>query len=158
MSPVCGAPISRISLSAIRVVRLARHRREVHRAPERDRPPLFGAKGGESRGWVLYRITSEGNVHPQRRESLARAELPPLMVRSDRSFRVLSFIAERNEVRIKEVRDELGIPHNSMNALMQYLKRRGVEFGNQVFRAQVGIAKQHAMISMAADQCHFRQR
>lgn len=81
---------------------------------------------GESRGWVLYRVTSEGAVHPQRRESLTRAELPPLMVRSDRSFRVLSFIAERSEVRIKEARDELGIPHNSMNALMQYLKRRGL--------------------------------
>lgn len=81
---------------------------------------------GESRGWVLYRVTSEGAVHPQRREALARAELPPLMVRSGRVFRVLSFIAEKSEIRIKEVRDELGIPHNSMNALMQYLKRRGL--------------------------------
>ena len=81
---------------------------------------------GESRGSVLYRVTSEGDAHPQRRESLARAELPPLMVRSDRSFRVLSFIAERSEVRIMEIRDALGIPHDSMNAFMQYLKRRGI--------------------------------
>ncbi len=81
---------------------------------------------GESRGSVLYRVTSEGAAHPQRRESFARAELPPLMVRSDRSFRVLSFIAERSEVRIMEIRDALGIPHSSMNAFMQYLKRRGI--------------------------------
>ncbi len=81
---------------------------------------------GESRGSVLYRVTSEGAAHPQRRESFARAELPPLMVRSDRSFRVLSFIAERSEVRIMEIRDALGIPHSSMNAFMQYLKRRGL--------------------------------
>ena len=48
------------------------------------------------------------------------------MVRSDRVFRVLSLIADRSEVRIMEVRDALSIPHNSMNALMQYLKRRGL--------------------------------
>ena len=81
---------------------------------------------GESRGTVLYRVTSEGAAHPQRREGVTRAELPPLMVRSDRSFRVLSFIAERSEVRIMEIRDALGIPHDSMNAFMQYLKRRGL--------------------------------
>ncbi len=81
---------------------------------------------GESRGSVLYRVTSEGAAHPQRREGVTRAELPPLMVRSDRSFRVLSFIAERSEVRIMEIRDALGIPHSSMNAFMQYLKRRGL--------------------------------
>ncbi len=32
-----------------------------------------------------------------------------------------------------------------------------VELGNQVFGAQVGIAKQHAMIAMAADQGHLWQ-
>ncbi len=55
MSPVCGAPISRISLSAVRVVRFARRRRDVHRVPERDRPPPVGGEG-------RWRCCEEGAV------------------------------------------------------------------------------------------------
>jgi predicted transcriptional regulator len=51
--------------------------------------------------------------------------VPQPLVKSDRIHSVLSFLAERDQARIRDVRDALGIPHNSMNALMQYLKRRG---------------------------------
>ena len=50
----------------------------------------------------------------------------PLKVKSERVCSVLSHLAERREARIKEVRDALAIPQTSINALMQYLKRKGL--------------------------------
>jgi DNA-binding MarR family transcriptional regulator len=81
---------------------------------------------GSSRGQTLYRLAAEGRAHFQRRASARRAEPAPLKVKSDRVRSVLSYLAERGEARIKDVRDALGISHASMNALMQYLKRRGL--------------------------------
>jgi Mn-dependent DtxR family transcriptional regulator len=49
-----------------------------------------------------------------------------LKVKSDRVRSVLSYLAEQGEARIKEVRDGLAISQASMNALMQYLKRKGL--------------------------------
>jgi DNA-binding IclR family transcriptional regulator len=71
-----------------------------------------------------YQITKAGSLHPQYRRSGGRADPPPLPVRSDRVFAVLSFLAERERAHITEVRDALGVPHRSINALFQYLKRK----------------------------------
>ena len=74
------------------------------------------------RGNTVYRLTA----HPQSKDSLVRAHPPPLTVQSDRVFAVLSHIAEKDEIRIKDVGDALEIPYQSMNSLMQYLKRSGL--------------------------------
>ena len=81
---------------------------------------------GWDRGQALYRLSPEGRRHFQRRASARRAEPTPLKVKSDRVRDVLSYIAEQGEARIRDVRDALGVPQASMNALMQYLKRRGL--------------------------------
>jgi predicted ArsR family transcriptional regulator len=81
---------------------------------------------GSSRGHALYRLAAEGRAHFQRRASARRAEPVPLKVKSDRVRSVLSYLAERGEARIKDVRDALSISQASMNALMQYLKRKGL--------------------------------
>jgi DNA-binding IclR family transcriptional regulator len=71
-----------------------------------------------------YQITKAGSLHPQYHQSGERADPPPLPVRSDRVFAVLSLLAERGRAQITDVRDSLGIPHRSINALFQYLKRK----------------------------------
>ena len=81
---------------------------------------------GSSRGYSLYRLAAVGRTHFQRRASARRADPVPLKVKSDRVRSVLSYLAERGEARIKGVRDALGISQASMNALMQYLKRKGL--------------------------------
>ncbi len=78
------------------------------------------------KGNTLYGLTAAGSEHPQRKESIVRAHPPPLKVQSDRVFAVLSHIAEKDEIRIKDVGDALEIPYQSMNSLMQYLKRSGL--------------------------------
>lgn len=83
-------------------------------------------EAGTSRSRVLYRLTPEGRRHFQRGTSGGHAEPAPLKVKSDRVQHVLSYIAERGEARIRDVRDGLGIPGQSMNALMQYFKRLGL--------------------------------
>lgn len=83
-------------------------------------------EAGSGRGQTHYRLGAEGRAHIQRRGSARRAEPVPLKVRSDRVRGVLSYLAERREARIKDVGDALGISRSSMNALMQYLKRKGL--------------------------------
>ena len=75
---------------------------------------------------TLLRLTAAGSAHFQRDVSARRADLPPLKVRSDRVISVLSHIARSGEVRTRDVMDALEISRNSMNALMQYLKRKGL--------------------------------
>ena len=77
-----------------------------------------------SRNKTLYRLTAEGQAHFQRRTAARRAIPAPLKVRSNRVHSVLSCLAKRGCARIKDVRDALGISQVSMNALMQYLKRK----------------------------------
>jgi DNA-binding IclR family transcriptional regulator len=77
-------------------------------------------------GTRRYQITTAGSLHPQYRQSAERADPPPLAVRSDRVLTVLSLLAERGRAQITEVRDALGIPHRSINALFQYLKRKSL--------------------------------
>ena len=72
----------------------------------------------------VYRITIAGSKHPQYSQSARRAQAPRLPVESDRIRQVLSTILNSGELRIKDVSNALRIPNQSMNALMQYLKRK----------------------------------
>jgi DNA-binding IclR family transcriptional regulator/DNA-binding MarR family transcriptional regulator len=72
----------------------------------------------------IYRITSVGLKHPQYAQSARRAHALRLPVESDRIRNVLSIIMNSGGLRIKDVTSALSLPPRSMNALMQYLKRR----------------------------------
>jgi DNA-binding IclR family transcriptional regulator len=76
------------------------------------------------RGASVFRVTEAGLRHPQRIQSARRALESRLPVESERIRNVLSAIAASEVLRIKEVTDRLKIPPLSMNALMQYLKRK----------------------------------
>ena len=84
------------------------------------------AENEKANGSRRYQLTKAGSLHPQYRQSAGRADPPPLAVRSDRVLMVLSLLAERGRAQITEVRDALGIPHRSINALFQYLKRKSL--------------------------------
>jgi len=71
-----------------------------------------------------YRITSVGLEHPQRVPDRNRARAPRLPVESDRVRVVLSTIRDCRSLRIRDATERLGIPHQSLNALFQYLKRK----------------------------------
>ena len=71
-----------------------------------------------------YRITSVGLEHPQRVPDRNRARAPRLPVESDRVRVVLSTIRDCGSLRIRDATERLGIPHQSLNALFQYLKRK----------------------------------
>ena len=77
-------------------------------------------------GDTVYRITTAGLQHPQRRRLGRRAKLQRLPVESDRIHAVLSILRDARALRIKDLRDALKIPQTSINALMQYLKRKGL--------------------------------
>ncbi len=79
---------------------------------------------GTRRDKALYRLSSAGREHFQRGIRARRAKPALLVVRSDRVRDVLSNLSDRGQARIKDLRDALGIAHPSMNALMQYLKRK----------------------------------
>ena len=72
----------------------------------------------------VYRITAAGLKHPQRDQSARHALPPRLPVESDRVCKVLSLIQDAGALRIRDVTDVLRIPRESINALMQYLKRK----------------------------------
>jgi predicted transcriptional regulator len=75
-------------------------------------------------GRQAFRLTSAGVEHPQ----YVRAKRPPppprLPVRSDRVRLVLQTIADADALRIRDVKRLTNIPQVSINALMQYLKRK----------------------------------
>ena len=75
-------------------------------------------------GNQVYRLTEAGKNHPQRDQSARRAAVPRLPVKSDRVRKVLSTILDSGALRIRDVTDVLRIPRESINALMQYLKRK----------------------------------
>jgi Mn-dependent DtxR family transcriptional regulator len=77
-------------------------------------------------GVAAYRVTEAGAAHPQYRRSAGQAAPPALPVRSERVCAVLALLAERDRLQIIEVRDMLGLPHRSINALFQYLKRKAL--------------------------------
>ena len=72
----------------------------------------------------VYRLAEAGKNHPQRDQSARRAAMPRLPVKLDRVRKVLSTILISGALRIRDVTDVLGIPRKSINALMQYLKRK----------------------------------
>jgi DNA-binding MarR family transcriptional regulator len=78
------------------------------------------------KGVALYELTADGQKHFQRRPPLHFAEPAPLPVKSDRVRAVLSYLAEHGEARIRDIGNDLGVSRQSMNALMQYLKRKGL--------------------------------
>lgn len=89
------------------------------------------------RGDLVFRITAAGLAHPQYAQSGRRTPPPPpprLPVQSERIRMVLKTIADAGALRIKDVKHQTHIPQNSINALMQYLKRKqlvaktGLEF------------------------------
>jgi DNA-binding IclR family transcriptional regulator len=82
------------------------------------------AENKKVNGSRRYQITKAGALHPQYRQSGERADPPPLPVRSDRVFAVLSLLSVQGRAQITEVRDALRVPHQSINALFQYLKRK----------------------------------
>jgi DNA-binding PadR family transcriptional regulator len=77
-------------------------------------------------GGRCFRITEAGLDHPQYLHSVPPAPPPGLPVRSDRNHAVLRAIAESGELRMKDLKDLTKLPPNSMNALIQYLKRKGL--------------------------------
>ena len=76
------------------------------------------------RGNRVYRITDAGVKHPQFLQFASRAQAPRPPVESDRVRKVLSAIFDSGELRIKDVTNAVSVPHQSINALMQYLKRK----------------------------------
>jgi DNA-binding MarR family transcriptional regulator len=83
-------------------------------------------EAGQSERGVHYRLTEAGAAHVQRRSDAKMARMVPLTVKSDRVHRVLSHLAEHGPSRMRDLRDALRIPNDSVNALMQYLKRKGL--------------------------------
>jgi DNA-binding IclR family transcriptional regulator len=75
-------------------------------------------------GSRLYRVTDAGLRHPQCAQSARRAKARRLPVESERIREVLSIMFDLGELRIIDVTNRLNIPRQSMNALMQYLKRK----------------------------------
>jgi predicted transcriptional regulator len=76
------------------------------------------------RGVRVFRVTAAGLEHPQYAQHAHRAAGSRLPVQSDRVCSVLSAISDSGALRIKEVAVSLNSPHRSINALMQYLKRK----------------------------------
>lgn len=76
------------------------------------------------RGNQVYRLTSAGLNHPQRVRSARHAQELRLPVESERVRNVLSAIADAGALRARDVAKLLQIPRQSLNALMQYFKRK----------------------------------
>jgi DNA-binding IclR family transcriptional regulator len=77
-------------------------------------------------GQRAYRVTEAGAAHPQYRRAAGQAAPPALPVRSDRACAVLALLAERGHAQIPDVCAALGIARPSVNALLQYLKRKAL--------------------------------
>jgi DNA-binding MarR family transcriptional regulator len=75
------------------------------------------------RGDQVYRLTA-GLSHPQRVRSARQAQELRLPVESERVRSVLSTIADAGGLRASDVAKLLQIPLQSLNALMQYFKRK----------------------------------
>src|SRR5271165_850930 len=75
-------------------------------------------------GAPAFRLTAAALKHPQYVPSKRLPPPPPLPVRSDRVRLVLQTIADADALRIRDVKHLTKIPQRSINALMQYLKRK----------------------------------
>jgi len=74
----------------------------------------------------VFSLTRAGADHWQRRPNARRAGATPLPVKSDRVQKVLAYLLEHGPTRTRDVGQALGVARASMNALMQYLKRKGL--------------------------------
>jgi DNA-binding MarR family transcriptional regulator len=74
----------------------------------------------------LYRLTATGSGNWQRSATMRHADLPPLPFRSDRVRAVLSYFECQGPIRTRDVGAALGISQTSINALVQYLKRKNM--------------------------------
>ena len=72
----------------------------------------------------LYQLTVMGSSHWQRSATARHADIPPPPFRSDRVRGVLSYLEGHGPTRTRDIGFRLGIPQASINALMQYLKRK----------------------------------
>jgi len=97
---------------------------KVQKILERLIVSRFVEASGGLRGNQVFRITATGLKHPQRVEYARRAREPRLPVESDRVRKVLSAISDSGVLRIRDVTDMLRLPRQSINALLQYLKRK----------------------------------
>jgi DNA-binding MarR family transcriptional regulator len=84
------------------------------------------APPGEVGSITLLQLTRAGGDHPQRDGSAAAADHAHLPVRSDRVRSVLDHLAQAGPTRTVSIGRRLGVELGSMNALMQYLKRKGL--------------------------------
>ncbi len=75
-------------------------------------------------GAPAFRLTAAALKHPKYVPSKRLPPPPPLPVRSDRVCLVLQTIADADALRIRDVKHLTKIPQRSINALMQYLKRK----------------------------------
>jgi predicted transcriptional regulator len=103
-------------------------------------------------GTRVFRITPAGLDHPQRAQSARRARAPRLPVESDRVRNVLSVISDSGKLRIRDVANMLRLPPQSINALMQYLKRKHfVEKNGQELNAPYSLTERgHAALGEMA--------
>jgi DNA-binding MarR family transcriptional regulator len=76
----------------------------------------------------LISLTGIGSEHWQRRQDQPRAGSAPLPVRSERVREVLTYLSQKGPTRTRDVGIGLGISRSSMNALMQYLKRKDLVY------------------------------
>jgi len=76
------------------------------------------------RGQPAWRLTRAGATHVQRRTRRLVAPAPRSRVRSHRVWQVLGHLAEHGPLRTSDIADAVGVPFQSMNALIQQLKRR----------------------------------
>ena len=105
---------------------------------------LEGLKGNR-----VYRITAAGLRHPRRDNITRHAQAPRPPVESDRVRKVLSAIRDTGALRIGDVTNMLRIQRESINALMQYLKRKHlVEKTSQEFNAPYSLTNEgHAALA-----------
>jgi DNA-binding MarR family transcriptional regulator len=129
---------------------------KVHQILERLLVRRFVEASDGLSGVRVYRVTNAGFQHPQCAQSAVRAEAQRPPVESDRIRKVLSAIFDSGELRIIDVTNMLSVPRQSMNALMQYLKRKrlvkktGRELYSPYSLTTEGLAALAAMTRQAA--------
>jgi DNA-binding IclR family transcriptional regulator len=83
-------------------------------------------RGFVERDGDAFRLTATGLNHWQHRTDARRAAPAPLPVKSERVHDVLTCLLEQGPTRTRDIGHALGIERASINALMQYLKRKGL--------------------------------
>ena len=122
--------------------------RQVHKILERLIVRKFVEAFEGLHATEVFRITTAGLKHPQRAESTRCARAPRLPVESDRVRNVLSTISVSGKLRTRDIANILRFPPQSINALMQYLKRKHfVEKIGQEFNAPYSLTERgHAVL------------